>query len=155
MQHYNQVKTAFDHVQLQVCDFSIYLDRAYVDVTLTGRQQAAFIAVYEEMIFELGAPCLLVYLRCAEDEQLKRVRRRRRNAEKGITRDYLDALNRAIESHVSKFRKNVNVVEIDSEIRDFARDERAIREVLGEIYDALCTEVHGNVFVQGEYPQPR
>lgn len=155
MQHYNQIKTSSENVQLQVCDFSIYLDRAYVDATLTQKQRHAFIAVYYQIIRELGTPTVLVYLQCGEYEQLRRVRRRRRDAEKGITLDYLHALNRALESHVSEIRKNVNVVEIDSEIRDFARDDKVTREVREEIYHALGAEQVGDVLVQGGYPQPR
>ena len=108
-----------------------------------------------QAIRELGTPSVLVYLRCGENEQLRRVRRRRRNAEKGITLDYLHALNRALESHVSEIRRNVNVVEIDSEIRDFARDEKVTREVLGEIYQALGAEGVEEVLVQGGYLQPK
>jgi deoxyadenosine/deoxycytidine kinase len=155
MQHYNQIKVFSESVPLQACDFSFYLDRAYVDVTLSEQQRDAFIAVYNQAIRELGTPSLLVYLRCGEYEQLRRVRRRRRNAERGMTLDYLQALNRALESHVSEIRKNVNVVEIDSEIRDFAKDEKATREVIGEIYQALGAEGVGDVLVQGGYAQPR
>jgi deoxyadenosine/deoxycytidine kinase len=155
MQHYNQIKMFPENARLQACDFSFYLDRAYVDVTLSEQQRDAFIAVYDQAIRELGTPSLLVYLRCGDYVQLGRVRRRRRDAEKGITLDYLRALNRALESHVSEIRKNVNVVEIDSEIRDFARDEKATREVLEEIYQALGAEGVGDVLVQGGYTQPR
>lgn len=155
MQHYNQIKMFPEGARLQACDFSFYLDRAYIDVTLSEQQRDAFIAVYDQAIRELGTPSVLVYLRCGENEQLRRVRRRRRDAEKGITLDYLHALNRALESHVSEIRKNVNVVEIDSEIRDFARDEKVTREVLEEIYRALGAEQIGDVFIQGGYPQPR
>lgn len=155
MQHYNKIKTTTDDVRRQVYDFSIYLDRAYVDVTLSEQQRDAFIAVYDQAIRELGTPSVLVYLRCGENEQLRRVRRRRRNAEKGITLDYLHALNRALESHVSEICRNVNVVEIDSEIRDFARDEKVTREVLGEIYQALGAEGVEEVLVQGGYLQPK
>lgn len=155
MQHYNQIKMFPEGARLQACDFSFYLDRAYIDVTLSEQQRDAFIAVYDQAIRELGTPSVLVYLRCGENEQLRRVRRRRRDAEKGITLDYLHALNRALESHVSEIRKNVNVVEIDSEIRDFARDEKVTREVLGEIYQALGAEGVEDVLVQGVYLQPK
>lgn len=155
MQHYNQIKMFPENARLQACDFSLYLDRAYVDVTLSEQQRDAFIVVYNQAIRELGAPSLLVYLRCGEYEQLRRVRKRRRDAEKAITLEYLQALNRALGSHVSEIRTNVNVVEIDSEIRDFARHEKVAREVLEEIYHALGAKQVGDVLGQGGDPQPR
>lgn len=137
LQHYHQIKNFAPSHRIPVCDFSLFLDRAYVDVTLSSNQRRVFESVYRQVRAELGTPRLLLYLRCGAIEQLRRVRMRRRKTERTIDLCFLDALNRAVDHHVDTASKLVNVVEINSEARDFAHDERTKSEVVAQIIHAL------------------
>lgn len=140
MLHYHERKLCKAQSLPVASDFSPVLDRAYAEVTLREGQLRAFRAVYEQVREELGDPSLLVYLRCGAPEQLQRIRRRRRRAEKTIQLEFLEALNRSLERQVDRVRSTVPVLEIDSEHRDFAHDAAVAEEVVQEIMAALPTQ---------------
>lgn len=137
LQHYSEIKAHAHQPKLLVCDFSLVLDRAYADVNLSGGRLAAFDAVYEQVVRELAVPLLLVHLRCGPNEELARIRSRARIEEAALQLDYLNALNVAVERRVKDMGHEVSVLEIDSEINDFAQDSKTIARVVDLIRKAL------------------
>ena len=137
LQHFNYIKVASNQNGIFVCDFSLVLDRAYVDVTLRGEKRKVFLAVYDEVLRSLPQPNLLVHLRCGEHEELARIQRRSRAEERGIEIAYLRAINEAVGYHATEMRKEMEVLEIDSERINFATDEKNRREVADLIARAL------------------
>ncbi len=139
--HYNHIKSVAQKTSFLACDFSIILDYAYADVTLTESQCFAFDSVYHEIIREIGLPHLIVQLRCGSAELQRRIRKRRRQVESSVTRDFLDDLNRAIERRLPLSAREVPIVEIDSERCNFAHDDKAKKDVIDLISQAIGGEL--------------
>jgi deoxyadenosine/deoxycytidine kinase len=135
LQHYHSIKTAVDTPPL-VCDFSIILDKAYADVTLTRRQREVFLTVAREVEQELGFPRKVIHLHCPEDVLLARIAKRNRDFEKSITAEYLTQLNQAIQARVDEASSHCDVIAVDSHAINFVHDLDAIPHIA-----ALCRDV--------------
>jgi deoxyguanosine kinase len=129
LQHYHAIKKAAEGNRLFVCDFSFMLDRAYVDVTLRDPKRSTFLTVFDEVQREIGAPGLLVHLRCSAETELARIRQRARAAERSISIEYLQALNDAVERHASAAARAVHTLCVDSDRQNFATDEITRRDI--------------------------
>jgi deoxyadenosine/deoxycytidine kinase len=102
-----------------ICDFSLFQDLAYARLTGTESDYAATLAVYNQLANRLGAPALVVRVRCSIGEQLSRIAQRGRQPELGIAADYLEDLSRQIEAHRARLLPEVPVVEVDTQALDF------------------------------------
>lgn len=118
--HYHQIKVgSADLVRPLLCDFSITLDRAYADVTLSVSRNKLFRSVADELAVELRPPRLLVQLNCHEEVLLDRIHKRGRASEQGISIGYLESLSEALDRRVTEVSKSVPVIRIDSHEHDF------------------------------------
>lgn len=133
LQHFHKIKKTQNKGQAFCCDFSLTLDVAYADVTLTGRQRKIFMAVHGETRKIIGSPGFLIHLKCDPVEELRRIRRRRRTPERSITPDYLAALNGALSKRVMRQSAHTEIIEIDSGRTDFAHDKDGQDKVLALI----------------------
>lgn len=133
LQHYNGIKAASGLKEPVVCDFSFLLDCAYVDVTLPEEERRVFLTVWQEVQRQLGPPALYVLLECRPEEELRRIKARGRETEKGIGIEYLASLNDALARHVDVAESSSRVLRIDSEQRNFAKDAVCQAEVVAEI----------------------
>lgn len=131
LQHYHDIKIATIKNNPIICDYSVFLDLAYADVTLKESEFKAFISVHDEIISQIGYPGVLIYLRCDPVILLNRIRVRQRQFEQGITVEYLSQVINALEKRIFSL-KNVMIVEIDSDKVDFVEKDR--------IY--LCDKLH-------------
>ncbi len=141
LQHYSQYRDATEQAEVVVCDASLLLDLAYADVNLTGSKFEAFKAVYDEATRTLGAPELVIHLRCGADEELARIRARGRDEESGVTTDYLKALNDAVGRRVAEVSRETRVLEIDSERLNFAdvpEDKRAVVDMVETALEGMA-----------------
>lgn len=136
LQHYHQIKTEGHSRKLLACDFSLFLDLAYAHVTLQDSKRETFLAVYEEVVRDLGLPDLLVHLRCGAAAELERIRKRGRAVEKSITLEYLAQLNDSVEGQVAGVGEQTRVLTIDSEHQNFADDQRVQQDLTNAV---LCT----------------
>jgi len=132
LQHYHQIKSVTIK-DIIVCDFSLLLDRAYVDVTLSGSTQHVFLNVYNEIMKHLPPPELMIHLNCSAEEELKRIRKRARVTEESITLEYLDQINHSVEFHVSRVCREVRTLSIKSDRHNFAEDGVVEREIVNQI----------------------
>ncbi len=130
LQHYHQIKINHSLYGRIICDFSIYLDLAYADVTLHGSKHKTFEAIYDEIQHELAVPDLLIHLRCSAEAELERIQRRGRMVEEAISLEYLAAVNQAVEVRVQEVKDCVQVVIIDSEHCNFATDMKVRADML-------------------------
>lgn len=119
LQHYHQVKTARDSIPF-ACDFSFFLDAAYAHVTLEDRKRAAFDAVYREIRRELPVADLTIHLACDAAIELERIQRRGRQAEQGVSIDYLDAIDRSLQQVLREEGRTETILVIDSGTLNFA-----------------------------------
>jgi deoxyadenosine/deoxycytidine kinase len=136
LQHYHQIKLAADQ-KPSVCDFSLFLDYAYAQVTLKGSRFETFEHVYNEVCGHISPPSLLVHLECEPAVELERIRARGRDAENSITLDYLKSLNDCLDALVSKLPKAQKVLKLNSVICDFAHVESEKTSVIKQVLDNL------------------
>ncbi|MFQ5895798.1 MAG: deoxynucleoside kinase, partial [Nitrospinota bacterium] len=115
-----------------VSDYLMEKDRIFARLNLEGEEMQ----LYEEVWRRLGAgappPHLVVLLRASTEELLRRVARRDRPFERGMERDYLDALNGAYAEFFARYR-GAPVLELDTEKVDPTRDEGALEELVGAV----------------------
>lgn len=122
MQHYSALKSALRSQKNFICDFSLVLDRAYVDVTLEGRQRTTFLTLIDQVYDEVGWPTHLIHLKCDAEVELERVVHRARKGEARVSLEYLRSLNEAVSYHVSGASGSTAITTIDSASIDFAND---------------------------------
>ena len=137
LQHYHQIKTARKSASLIASDFSIYLDLAYAYVTLPQDKREIFLSVYREVEKELGAPGLLIHLKCDPKIELKRIRERGREVENSITIEYLQQINTQLEKILNEKTRLHQLLVIDSGLLDFAHEEDVKQSVLDQIAATL------------------
>lgn len=133
LQHYHDIKNAARFGKLFACDFSLFLDLSYAQVTLSAARRRAFLAVYREVARELLAPALLIHLRCDPSLQLKRIRRRGRKVEKSIDIGYLKRINAQLERVLARQELNSRILTVDSGVLDFAHAPEAQKFVTDQV----------------------
>jgi len=128
LQHYHLIKKQKASVLL-ACDYSLLLDMAYADVNLSGERLKIFLEIVEELHKEIGLPEQIIYLVCPEVVLLQRIIARSRDAETGITIDYLSSLSKAISLRIKDFSSQVPVITIDSNAINFTSGIEGIQEL--------------------------
>jgi deoxyguanosine kinase len=137
LQHFHQIKTQTTPNKMVVCDFSMILDRAYVDVTLSGSSRDAFLAVFNEIMRRLPQPSLIIHLQCTAEEELSRIRRRARPVENSIEIEYLKQINKAVNLHAMRVWGDVEVLTVDSVRHNFADDSAVQRDIVNLVHAKL------------------
>jgi len=138
LQHYHQEKSVANHMKSFCADFSMVLDDAYACVTLTSEKLRLFRSVQKQIEAELPSRALLVHLRCPPEVEFRRIRRRRRPAERTITLAYLAKINDALDARTKSLSHSEKLFVIDSDALDFAHDSRAQADVRRQIAGALA-----------------
>jgi len=137
LQHYSQIKTEAREPGTYFCDYSLYLDESYAQVTLTSSHLTLFQSLHSTVVNEVGPPDLLVYLRCSPATELGRIRARQRAMEKTISLDYLNQINEALAGMLQQTAKSTQIVEVNSDELDFAHDQQTRMEMVNLITAAL------------------
>lgn len=125
--------------KITVVDYAIALDRAFINVGAdTPESIAGFNQRYDDLMEEVGQPDLVIVLKLPLDEQIDRINARGREMESGISREYLENLNEAIEARLTELPENVQIMEVDAR-RDF-RKPHEIQKLVRDIHRTLGTD---------------
>lgn len=138
LQHYHEIKIAYEKSNTFVCDFSFYQDLAYAKMGLFFNRLKIFEEVFNEGLSELGQPDLLICLRCDADTLLKRVQNRGRREEDSINVEFLTTLSKDIYVEANKLGHTNPVLYIDSRKYNFAFSINDQREILNQINQAVA-----------------
>jgi deoxyadenosine/deoxycytidine kinase len=137
LQHYHLEKRAVLNKNPFCADFSTVLDHAYGSVTLTPDKLRLFLLIHKHIERELPSRSLLIHLRCPPEVELQRIRRRRRRAERTITKAYLTKINDALDARLKSLPRSEKVLVINSHTLDFAHSpgvRKAIRcQIIGSL----------------------
>ncbi len=106
-------------------DYHIFGKAQKINGFMTNTEFAVYQREYELMTKKINEPDLMVYLRADTDTLLKRIKKRGRDSEKGIGRDYLDLLNGLYETFIIQ-HINCPVLVID------ATEEKPLNDYLME-----------------------
>ena len=132
LQHYHMLKRERAREKV-ISDYSLWLDRAYANTNLSGNKHRAFLAVWNEILSDIGHPALVVHLKCKPDVLMNRIARRRRPEEAGISIDYISKLNLQINSEVTRLSEITPVLEISSDEVDFSETAEGARRTFARI----------------------
>jgi deoxyadenosine/deoxycytidine kinase len=131
-----------EHPNSSILDRSIYEDAEIFARALHAlgnmqdRDLKAYRSVYDEVIQNLPAPHLLVYLRASVPTLLERIHKRCRDIETGITADYLSLLNSFYQDWMERFDL-CPVLTIPSDELDFVEHEHHLTIIVNRILDRL------------------
>ena len=152
MQHYHDMKNRLvrchaENTPAIVFDYSLLLDRAYADVTLTNKQNQGFAAAYEAAKHEIGRPDILIHLECNTPQQMQRIRERGREIEQGIPADYIEQLAQATRNAIARepdyARRIITVDTTARDLRHNADDQNAFTRYLHQNIKSLKDNTPG------------
>lgn len=109
--HYNLLKETRDKKTL-VCDYSLLQDYCYGVNNLQQCEIETFRHLYDYVIRQISKPDFIIYLKCNVDCLLERIKKRGRDMEMNISKEYLQSNIDVLEKHLCNM-KNVLVIESD------------------------------------------
>ena len=135
--------------QSAVIDRSIYEDaeiftRAALKLgTISERDYQSYRRVYDLVVSNLPTPDLLLYLKCPVPVLLERIHARGREAEKGVTADYLSLLEHFYDKWLADFDQ-CPVLTLPTDDLDYVHRPRHLDIVVQRIHEKLAgkEEIH-------------
>ncbi|HET7224828.1 MAG TPA: deoxynucleoside kinase [Candidatus Eisenbacteria bacterium] len=98
--------------------------------SMTDVDYANYTSLFHILVSYLRRPDLIIYLKASPDVLMERIRRRGRDSEKGIGRDYIERLNRAYDEWMTRARAEMEVLEIDTDRVPLQGETGAFRELV-------------------------
>lgn len=89
--------------------------------------------LYQTIIDSIRFPDLIIYLRASIWTLISRIRKRGRDYEKAINKEYLAQLNQAYEDWIKRYTKQHRVLIIDTDDLDIEKDTSRINEIVMKI----------------------
>ncbi|MCG8604796.1 deoxynucleoside kinase [bacterium] len=118
-------------------DAEIFADNLYQRDLLPARDYESYRNLYQAMILTLEEPALVVYLKASTWTLLSRIRKRGRDYERDIDKEYLAQLNIGYDRWIKKISESWNVLVIDTDNYDMHKDVRWLEGILEEIGDRM------------------
>jgi 2-amino-4-hydroxy-6-hydroxymethyldihydropteridine diphosphokinase len=117
-----------------VSDYYIFKSLIFAQVTLPSEEFALYRKMFDIMYKEIPKPDIYVYLYQNTDRLLENIKKRGRDYEQNIQRDYLDKIHKGYVSYI-KASEDLNPLIIDVSELDFVNSEADYRTLLKEILD--------------------
>jgi deoxyadenosine/deoxycytidine kinase len=132
--------------QVVISDYSFDKDRIFAHETLSGDELQLYEALYQIMEPNTPDPDLVVYLQSPVDRLMANIRKRDREYERGIDRDYIASLQEAYETYFRHYRKSPLLV-VRTDGLDFVENDDHFEAIVRHITTAEATgrEVVGPV----------
>jgi len=117
-------------------DAEVFARAQYLLGSLSERDWKTYLGLYQTLTTLLAPPDLVVYLRASVPTLRKRITRRGRSIEAGITDEYLERLNGLYERWIGGFDA-APVLVVPSDRLDFVEDSRDLRAIVSTIQKHL------------------
>ncbi len=114
-------------------DAEIFAQNLYLREFMPERDYHSYRSIYEAMVQSLKRPDIVVYLKASTWTLISRIRKRGRDYEKGVDREYLAQLNIGYESWIKKISNSWNVLIVDTDNFDMYEDLHWMDGILEEI----------------------
>ncbi|MBM3321456.1 MAG: deoxynucleoside kinase [Candidatus Eisenbacteria bacterium] len=115
-----------------VSDYIFAKDRIFASINLTDDEMALYDRLHEVMEREIPKPDAVIYLRAPTDLLLERIRRRGREFERSLTREYLDVLQEAYNFFFAHYDQSALLVANAGEC-DFLGNPDLLDELIEEL----------------------
>jgi deoxyguanosine kinase len=124
--------------EISVFDYSIINDMAYATLFLNERERDIVLQTIDCMEQKEGRADLYLYLTCSPEAQLRRIRHRNRDHEKGVSVEFIEQLD----SHLRKFTAQASeagakIITIDTEAINLMTDSEYVSHLGLDILMAL------------------
>lgn len=116
-------------------DAEIFAHNLHARSLMSNRDYASYCDLYEAMVKSLKRPQLVVYLKASTWTLISRIRKRGRDYERSVDREYLGQLNIEYERWIKQISTNWNVLIVDTDNFDMYEDVNWMRGILEEIGD--------------------
>jgi deoxyadenosine/deoxycytidine kinase len=117
-----------------VSDYLFAKDGIFAGVTLDDAELGLYRQLFELLDAQIPRPDLVVYLEARPDVLQERIKKRAREYERGITRDYLERLTEAFRQFFHDYTEAPLLVVDCSEI-DFVEHRGDLADLIKEIHD--------------------
>ena len=115
-----------------IADYLFAKDKIFATLTLTGEELTLYQQIYKLLNPRVPKPDLTVYLQARPDVLYKRIKKRDKSFERGITQDYLKEVAQAYNEFFFHFDETPLLVVNTSEI-DFVESSNDLADLIKEI----------------------
>ncbi len=120
-----------------VADYLFAKDGIFAGITLGGDELSLYRQIYQLLDREIPRPDLVIYLEARPEVLLKRIKKRDREFERGITQEYLERVTEAFRSFFHHYTEtpllvvncsDIDFVEHGGDFADLIREIRGMRQ---------------------------
>jgi deoxyadenosine/deoxycytidine kinase len=126
--HYHQLlKARGEQPQVLISDYFFKKDMLFADANiLSEKEKAIFTQLFDYLFTRLEQPNIIICLSGTTDMIYNRILHRHREAEKNVSYDYIDKINRHYESIFVELKKKYCTFDVDMNENDFIKNPALI-----------------------------
>lgn len=128
--------------QALISDYLFDKDRIFAQINLTDKELSLYDRVSAELQFGIVKPDLVIYMTAAADILMERIRRRGRDFEKGLDRDYLKIVCEAYSEFFFHYDRTPLLI-VGTDHTDFATDD----DNFSYLVDKILSGPHGAEYI--------
>ncbi len=135
--------------QVTVCDYIMERDLVFAKLNLDNSEFRLYLDIYNQLVKHVPAPDLAVYLQADTSTLMKRISIRDRDAEKGISEEYINKVNIAFNDFFFSYRGgplliiNTNNIDFVANEEDF---EKLVKKVRSDVQGVEFFNPLGSLF---------
>ena len=114
-------------------DVEIFAKSLYEQGYMNERDYQTYRQLFEDMVYFLPQPDLIIYLKSSVKTLLQRIRFRGRDFEKSISPDYLEYLNLAYEKWMKEAKDKFNIFTVNADEIDFLKHSDKFEQLVSTI----------------------
>lgn len=114
-------------------DGEVFAKNLYANEIMSHKDYQNYKDLYTTIIDSLRFPDLIIYLRASTWTLISRIRKRGRDFERTISKEYLAQLNLAYEDWIKKYARHNRVLVIDTDDLDIEKDSSRLSEIIKKI----------------------
>ena len=115
--------------KLFITDYMFVKDRLFASLNLDEKEMSLYDSVAKMLERNVLNPDLVIYLQADTDRLMQRITWRERDFEKGISKDYIDALNQVYNEFFFSYQESPLLI-INTNDIDFVHNEEDLEEVI-------------------------
>lgn len=117
---------------LVLSDYFFVKDKIFAHITLNDSELRIYKHLYDLLISDVMMPDLVIYLQADTDVLMRRIRKRSREMERRISREYINEVNKAYNYFFFHYTMSPLLVIDTSEI-DIVKDENHLQDLITQI----------------------
>jgi deoxyguanosine kinase len=112
-----------------ISDYMFQKDRIFATMNLSNAEMKLYDGIARIMEQQIAVPDFIIYLQSSTNRLMDNIRKRDRDIEKSMSRDYIETLNNMYNSFFAHF-KDIPTIIINMENIDFINSEKDFKKVL-------------------------